>query len=342
MTECVFAPHRNHRHWLHAISGVLETTLVIVVSIAAAVMVQHIWSPSLADALGLGGGPKDFVAASAAIGVQFAAQYGAIAALIIFFGLIRGRNRLRHYAIAAPQGGWGKAVSAGVIAGLLVGIIPALVFVLQDLAPIGEDTPIWAALRGARWDWSYWLFMAAGSFVLPPLVEELAWRGYVLGRLEEGFAPGAALVMTTLVFSALHFQYLRPDAAMALTLIGLILASLAFGFLTLRSGSLAPAMIAHAIINFPLPTEGNVAKIVIALVVIAIFRRSIGAEAREWARIFCRASTLAVVPAVILIAAAAFGAVRIPNGPFLVGGGAVLLLLILLMLKRSAWRQTEI
>ncbi len=339
MTETAFTPPKHQRHWLLAISGLLETTLVVIVSIVAAVMVQQVWTPSLGEALGLAGNAtQDFVAASAAIGVQFAAQYGVMAALIIVLGLARGRNRLRHYAIAAPQGGWRRAIGSGVIAGLLVGVIPALVFILQDVAPIGEDTPIWAALRGARWDWTFWLFMAVGSFAVPPLVEELAWRGYVLGRLGEGFAPGAALVMTTLVFSALHFQYLRPDAAMALTLVGLVLASLAFGFLTLRSGSLAPAIIAHAIINFPLPTEGNVVKIALALIALVAFRRSIGAEARDWARIIWRASTLTVLPAVTLVAAAAYAAIKLPNGPYWIGGGAVLLLLMLLMLKRSAWR----
>lgn len=339
MTETVFTPPKHQRHWLHAISGLLETTLIVIVSIVAAVMVQRVWTPSLGEALGLAGdATQDFIAASVAIGVQFAAQYGAMAALILILGIIRGRNRLRHYAIAAPQGGWRGAIASGVIAGLIVGIIPALVFVLQDVAPIGEDTPIWAALRGARWDWTYWLFMAVGSFAVPPIVEELAWRGYVLGRLGEGFAPGAALLMTTLVFSALHFQYLRPDAAMALTLVGLVLASLAFGFLTLRSGSLAPAIIAHAIINFPLPTEGNIAKIALAFVALLAFRRSIGAEAREWLRIIWRTSTLAVAPAVMLIAAAAFAAMRLPNGPYWIGGGAILLLVILLLLKRSAWR----
>lgn len=338
MSDIVFAPPHEKRHWLLAASGMLETALVVGGSIAAALLVQQSSSPNLGEALGLTNDTApDFLAASAAIAVQFAAQYGAMAALIIVLGLMRGRTRLRHYAIAPPREGWRRAIGSGVVAGLLVGLIPALVFVLQDVAPIGQDTPIWAALRGARWDWTFWLFMAAGSFVLPPLLEEFAWRGYVLGRLSEGFSPGAALVMTTLVFAMLHVQYLRADAAMALTLVGLILASLAFGFLTLRSGSLAPAIIAHLIINFPLPTEGNMAKIALGLGALLVFRRTIGAELAIWGRTIWSAATLAVLPAILAIAGLTAAALLIPNGAYWVGGLSLGLLVVLLFLKRSAW-----
>jgi membrane protease YdiL (CAAX protease family) len=338
MSDIVFAPPQDKRHWLLAVSGMLETALVVGVSIVAALLVQRIWSPNLGEALGLtNGAPPDFLAAAMAITVQFAAQYAAMAALIIVLGLVRGRTRPRDYAIAPPREGWWRTIGSGVIAGLLMGLIPALVFVLQDVAPIGQDTPLWAVLRDARWDWTFWLFMAVGSFVLPPLLEEAAWRGYVLGRLSEGFSPGAALLMTTLVFAMLHVQYLRADAAMALTLVGLILASLAFGFLTLRSGSLAPAIIAHVIINFPLPTEGNMAKIALGLLALIVFQRSIGAELAIWRRTLWSTATLAVVPAVFAIAALIAAAMVIPDGAYWVGGLSLGLLMVLLLVKRSAW-----
>lgn len=338
MSDIKFAPPLEKRHWLLAASGVLETALLVGASIVAALLVQRTWSPGLGEALGLtNGAAPDFLAAGAAIGVQFAAQYGAMVVLIIVLGWARGRTRLRHYAIASPKQGWRHATQSGILAGLLVGLIPALVFVLQDVAPIGQDTPLWAVLREAPWDWKFWLFMAAGSFVLPPLLEEFAWRGYVLGRLSEGFAPGAALTMTTLVFAMLHVQYLRADAAMALTLVGLILASLAFGFLTLRSGSLIPAIIAHVIINFPLPTEGNIAKIVLGLGALIMFRHAIGAELKIWARTIWSAATLAVLPAILGVTALIAAAVLIPNGHYWVGGLSIGLLVVVSFLKRSAW-----
>jgi membrane protease YdiL (CAAX protease family) len=338
MSDIEFAPPLEKRHWLLAASGVLETALVVGVSVVAALLVQQVWRPNLGEALGLAAGATpEFLAASAAIAVQLAAQYAAMAVLVVVFGLVRGRAQLRHYAIAPPREGWRRSAGAGVIAGLLVGLIPALVFVLQDVAPIGQDTPIWAVLRDAPWDWKFWLFMAVGSFMLPPLLEEVAWRGYLLGRLSEGFSPGAAAIMTTLMFAMLHVQYLRADAAMALTLVGLLLASLAFGFLTLRSGSLAPAIIAHLIINFPLPTEGNMLKIALGVGALIAFRRSIGAELAIWWRTIWSVATLAVLPTILAIIALIAAATLIPGGAIWVGGLSVFLLVVLHFLKRSAW-----
>lgn len=339
MSDIEFAPPQEKRHWLLAISGLLETALVVGTGIAAALLAQQVWRPNLGEALGLtNGAAPDFLTASVAIELQLAAQYGVMAALIVVLGLVRGRAQLRHYAIAPPREGWRRAAGSGVIAGLLIGLIPALVLVLQDISPIGQDTPVWAALRDARWDWTFWLFMAAGSFVLPPLLEEFAWRGYVLGRLGEGFSPGAAVVMTTLVFAVLHVQYLRADAAMALTLAGLLLASLAFGLMTLRSGSLAPAILAHVIINFPLPTEGNMLKIALGLGALIAFRRSIGAELAIWRRTIWTGATLAVLPACVAMAGLVAAALLLPNGAYWVGGLSLALLAVLLVVKRSAWR----
>lgn len=337
-SEIVFAPPQEKRHWLLAASGLLETILVVGVSIVAAITAQQFWSPNLGEALGMANGaPPDFLAASGAIAVQFVVQYGVMAVLIAILGILRGRNRLPHYAIMRPQEGWQQSISSGVVAGLLIGIIPALVFVLQDVAPIGQNTPLWAVINGARWDWTFWLFMAAGSYVLPPFLEEFAWRGYVLGRLAEGFSPGAALVLSTLIFAMLHVQYLQMDAAMALTLVGLILASLVFGFLTLRSGSLIPAIAAHLIINFPLPTSGNVVKIVIGISALIVYRRSIGAELAILARMIWCTKTLAVVPAVVGTAAMVAVAMLVPGGLYWVGGLSMVLFVSFHFIKRSAW-----
>jgi membrane protease YdiL (CAAX protease family) len=282
-------------------------------------------------------GRPDFLAASAAMAAQLAAQYGVLFVLVALVGWLRGRRNLQAYAMARPRQGSPNPLAHGIVLGLIVSIVPAFVFVLQDLAPIGEDTPFWAAMRRGEWDASFWLFMAISSLVVVPIVEEAAWRGYVLGRLGEGFAPGAAVLMTTLVFALFHVQYLRADAAMALTFAGLIVASLAFAFATLRTGSLAPAIIAHAVLNLPLPTEANVARIAAGLLALIVCRRAVIAELAFWGRSLWRLSTLAVLAGLAAIAGAGAIAIMIPNGGVIVGGGLLALFLALGFLRRSAW-----
>jgi CAAX prenyl protease-like protein len=87
---------------------------------------------------------------------------------------------------------------------------------------------------------------AALSSTLVPVVEELAFRGYLLRRLmqrefeEVPFTRVSplALVASSLVFGLLH------DAWLAGTAVGLL-----FGWVQSRTGSLANAVVAHAVAN---------------------------------------------------------------------------------------------
>lgn len=341
MSDIAFSPPAERRHWFHAVTGVVEVCVLMAGSTAAALAARNLVSPDLMTALGLTGGqPRDFLAATASIGVQLLAQYAALLVLVAVVGWLRGRRKLRDYAVCAPKEGVGPGIVRGLVVGLIISIIPASVFVLQDIAPIGEDTPIWAVLRGAEGDWTFWVFTAVASFAFVPIVEEGAWRGYVMGRLGEGFAPGAAALLTTMLFAVLHVQYLRADAAMMLTFVGLILASLAFAFTALRSGSLLTAIVAHAVLNFPLPTYGNMAKVVLGVLALVVFHRAVGRELAFWCRSIWRVSSLAVIPALAALAGVVAVVVMIPNGALIAGGGVLALLVCLGFLRRSAYSGT--
>lgn len=335
MHAIVFSPPSEKRHWLLAASGVVEVALVLAASLAAGIAASQAVSPGLAAALGLiDNAAPDMLGASAALAAQLAAQYGVMFVLVALLAIVRGRRHLASYALAPPAPGGPNAIGYGLVLGFVISIVPAAIMVLQDWAPIGQDAPIWAAMRRAEWDWSFWLFMAVGGFGLIPLLEEGAWRGYILGRLGEGFAPGAAVLVTTLLFALLHVQYLRADAAMALSFAALLAASLAFAFATLRSGSLAPAIIAHAVLNFPLSTEGNIAKAALGVAAIGFFWRQIRAELGFWRACLWRRDTWAALPALGALAVFAAGVMLAP----LYAGAALLVVFIAIgFLKRSAW-----
>ncbi|HYF93893.1 MAG TPA: type II CAAX endopeptidase family protein [Symbiobacteriaceae bacterium] len=76
--------------------------------------------------------------------------------------------------------------------------------------------------------------------IVPPVCEEVAYRGYLQQALVP-LGPRAGVVVTALLFGAMHFSLIR---LMPLALLGLI-----FGATVQRSGSLYSSMIMHFVNN---------------------------------------------------------------------------------------------
>jgi membrane protease YdiL (CAAX protease family) len=83
--------------------------------------------------------------------------------------------------------------------------------------------------------------MALIATLLAPLAEEVAFRGYLLSALRTHLRPGAAIAASSVLFAAMHLDPVRFPAVLFL---GAFL-----GWLAWRSGSLWPAVAAHAANN---------------------------------------------------------------------------------------------
>jgi membrane protease YdiL (CAAX protease family) len=88
--------------------------------------------------------------------------------------------------------------------------------------------------------WSPWLLLVAVA-LLPALCEELAFRGGLQSALLGRRSPARAVGGSALVFAAFHLDPVRFPAVLLL--------GLAFGWLTWRTGSIWPAVLAHAVNN---------------------------------------------------------------------------------------------
>jgi membrane protease YdiL (CAAX protease family) len=88
--------------------------------------------------------------------------------------------------------------------------------------------------------WPLW-----SAFVLislcPAIFEELAFRGFIQGRLETILRPGEALTLQAAMFSIIH---LAPVVLPSHFVMGLV-----FGWVRRRTGSLVPGMILHGVWN---------------------------------------------------------------------------------------------
>jgi ABC-2 type transport system permease protein/sodium transport system permease protein len=83
--------------------------------------------------------------------------------------------------------------------------------------------------------------------VLPPMCEELAFRGYLQSALLRRLRPHWAILVSALLFGLFHIvlaNMLVPERFFSSALMGLVL-----GWLCYRTGSLFPGMLLHAIHN---------------------------------------------------------------------------------------------
>ncbi|MEZ4655004.1 MAG: type II CAAX endopeptidase family protein [Candidatus Eisenbacteria bacterium] len=126
--------------------------------------------------------------------------------------------------------------TSGIVASLLMGATAFCVFALpmrglvaaNQLRTLGVEPSYWA-LFDKPWDRGFWLFMAIGSFALIPVLEELVYRGYCQSRLERAFGAPAAVIGTSLLFAAVHFQYYHGDVLNITMLLSLFVVAIGIG-----------------------------------------------------------------------------------------------------------------
>ena len=88
---------------------------------------------------------------------------------------------------------------------------------------------------------SVYLFYALALSIGPALSEELAFRGLILQGLRSRLGAGVAVALSALLFGVIHLDPLQG--------VGAFFTGLYLGYLTARSGSIYPAILAHGFNN---------------------------------------------------------------------------------------------
>jgi CAAX protease family protein len=131
----------------------------------------------------------------------------------------------------------GLALVVGALALLVGGALQAL-WASALPEPLLRAYDVARLFRRAPWERT---LLVASATVLAPVCEELAFRGHLLSALQLRLRPGAAIGLSALAFAALHLDPVR--------LPGLLFLGVLYGWLTWRSGSIYPAVLAHAVNN---------------------------------------------------------------------------------------------
>lgn len=289
------------------------------------------------DALLYNGGLPHWLEASAAEAQWLLLRFGltlALAWLICWWiggpsrklaGLSRGERTL-------PQ-----LIGFGVVMGVLLAAPAFGLRVLNDLYGIGENTPFWDLMAQHAWTAEFWLYMAVSSFILVPIVEELFFRSYMLGRFRMHFTAGGAVLLSAAVFWVSHGQYLKLDPVLATNSVLVFISAAIMAWSVVRTGSIAPALIAHVIFNIPMTTPFRIAIVVLALVLIVVLHKRLGAAAADFFRTLATTREwLFLVGIIALLAAAAF-AIRTYEAAMLPLLGAFVLLALIGLIRRAPW-----
>jgi CAAX protease family protein len=105
-----------------------------------------------------------------------------------------------------------------------------------------SDTPMMELLKDPDSLWLIGIF----AVLIGPVTEEVAFRGFLFLPLERGMGAAAAIVITSLIFTAPHGgQYGWSWQILVL----LFVAGASFGFVRWKTGSLWPAIVMHIAYN---------------------------------------------------------------------------------------------
>ncbi len=222
--------------------------LVVLLASAVSFLVGSGFSLLLAEVLVTGTIPTDREAAVQAlelvknsrlgfsitvVGPQIALVLPAILAALLSpkpfrqrLGLVRG-----HW----PLWSWFAAAAATPLVGMVVGLIVGMF--LKESESLKEMSDLFRSIGTGGF--LFPLAMMIGG--MPAICEELLFRGYVQSRLTKRLPPIVAIGIASAVFAVFH---LDPVHVVAVFPIGVWM-----GWLSFRSGSIFPAMLAHLINN---------------------------------------------------------------------------------------------
>lgn len=157
----------------------------------------------------------------------------SIIAATLFMAVIERKPLDQYYLAGAKpmlRAAQGAAIGVLLIALLVAAEIAFGAMSFDGVAAYGQA----ALISGGEW---------AIALVMAALLEEMAFRGYLLARLARSFGFRWAAIVTTVLFAAAHFTNLGEGA---LGLASVVLAGLVFCYAIWKTGSLWWALGWHA------------------------------------------------------------------------------------------------
>lgn len=227
--------------------------------------------------------------------IQLTLKFGAM--MVLGFGLLWWRARQSPRAVGVTRAGWPmwKLIVAGIVLYAVSALPLNTLGVVNAVYPLGEGLGLWAKTDGNLDRIDFWVWLLAGAVILPPIYEEIVMRGYMRARLAENFGPMGAVIVSSFIFMLAHGHFYATDALLILSMISGLLGAICWAYSVVRTGSIVPAIIAHALLNMPRPSSTelfgepvpvpilvSVASIVVIILARKYVREHAGAFIADW------------------------------------------------------------
>ncbi len=161
---------------------------------------------------------------------------------VVLFAAWRSKEPLKQRLGLVPPTGRavGRFKLATMAAFTLSTALAAAIVVALVLGPPKTTNPVSAVINNGSW-WTITLLSIILS-VIPALVEETLFRGYLQRRFLQRWSPAVAISVSSLLFALMHMDSL-------LHVIAVVPLGLVNGLLAYRTNSVKPGMMVHAIHN---------------------------------------------------------------------------------------------
>ena len=129
------------------------------------------------------------------------------------------------------------------VVAMIVDNIAVLIYAIAFIFFFGEPTTITELPGGTSWESSPTALILTfiSICILTPISEELLFRGYMLDALNRLHGKWPAIIISSIIFGMVHFD----PFTMGMATIGGVI----YGWIRMRTGSLVPGIVAHAMWN---------------------------------------------------------------------------------------------
>lgn len=284
------------------------------------------------------GSTNDFSAMTPIALVTLGIQFGCLMGLALLVGALLHRRKPGMFGATLGNVPVANSVGMAVALFCVFGIPMKLLLLANQYFDLGQTPSYWAVFD-KDWNFSFWIFMAVGSYAVIPVFEEVFYRGYAQGRMEAEFGFAGAVFVAAL-FVAAHFQYQIGDVFNIWMLASLFCLAMAMAFARHATGSVLAPILIHALMNIPIARPYEIAILLVMILVTWAFRRNVGLLLSQFATALSGVKLLEIVP--LLLVVAGFAA-AMTTAPELAVAGLVtfglLSVITQILLRRAAARR---